>query len=318
MTLLRSLALAAVPLVLAVFGCSNDDDTTPASTLASRESAPTAPDPARTTGACTGPDCTETNATPAPSASTPAPDAKKEGTLGNPNGCTLKFHDEFDTFDPNVWNDHIWYETSNATKNYAASGGKLKIWPQRDSSGKFFNRTIDTDGRYYQTYGYFEASAKLTKGKGTWPAFWVFNHIDNRRPEIDIMEAYPGGEFEWGTNGPGGVRLPTAFAATIWPFGADAPNGGSKRLVTPDLSAAFHRYGLGLLWKNDKQTFYFDGQPFYEVKISMNDPMYLMLDLWFGSASGTPDDSTPQGIANSYEVDWVRTWDCPGTNIPTP
>ena len=77
---------------------------------------------------------------------------------------TMTFSDEFTGTALNAarWNDTIWYESSNSTKNYAVSNGSLKIWPQRDATGKFFNRTIDTDGKYYQTYGYFEieASAK--------------------------------------------------------------------------------------------------------------------------------------------------------------
>jgi beta-glucanase (GH16 family) len=40
----------------------------------------------------------------------------------------------------------------------------------------------------------------------------------------------------------------------------------------------------------------------------MSDPMYIMLDLWFGSASGEPDETTPEGKANSYEVNYVRAW----------
>lgn len=315
MNALRSAALLVLPLLLGVSAaCSDDGDAT--SSGPESDTAATSPGSSSTTGGSASNASPSPSSSASPSSSSPPPASSPGANLGNPNGCTLKFHDEFDTFDASVWNDHMWYDTSNATKNFAVDAGKLKIWPQRDASGNFFNRTVDTDGRYYQKYGYFEISAKLPKGKGTWPAFWIFNHIDDRRPEIDIMEAYPGGPYEWGMDGPGGVRLPTAFAATIWPFGADAPNGGTKRKLTPDLSAAFHRYGV--LWKSDKQTFTFDGQPFYEVNISMNDPMYIMLDLWFGSASGTPDDSTPQGMSNSYEVDWVRAWDCPGTDLPTP
>jgi hypothetical protein len=40
----------------------------------------------------------------------------------------------------------------------------------------------------------------------------------------------------------------------------------------------------------------------------MGDPMYIMLDLWYGSASGQADNSTPQGKGNSYEVNYVRAW----------
>ncbi len=219
---------------------------------------------------------------------------------------TLTFSEEFDSYNTNVWNDHIWYDSSNATKNYAVEDGKLKIWPQRDASGNFFNRTIDTDGKYYQTYGYFEMEAKLPKGKGTWPAFWLFNHIGDRRPEMDIMEAYAGGNG-WGYTDASGVSIPTTYAATVWKGDYDGQQVGFKMYTEgTDLSAAFHKYAVK--WEPGKQTYYFDGKQVMTVYTAMTDPMYIMLDLWFGSASGTPDNSTPQGKANSYEVNYVRAW----------
>ncbi|WP_083892162.1 glycoside hydrolase family 16 protein [Corallococcus coralloides] len=203
-----------------------------------------------------------------------------------------------------MWNDHIWYETPNPTVNYAVRNGVLKIWPQRDASGNFFNRTLDTDGKFQQRYGYFEMQAKLPIGKGVWPAFWLFAHPGDRRPEIDIMEAYPGGgpNSGWGDSS----LHPVAFAATVWPNGSSNGNAGFRMLQTPDLSAAFHVYGVK--WEANRQTFYFDGQPFLTVNVSMGDPMYLLLDLWFGSASGTPDSTTPTGEGNAFEVNYVRAW----------
>lgn len=224
--------------------------------------------------------------------------------FGQSGTFTMLFADEFTgtALDTAKWNDKIWYEASNPTKNYAVSNGSLKIWPQRDATGKFFNRTIDTDGKYYQTYGFFEIEAKLPIGKGTWPAFWLFNHIGTRRPEIDIMEAYAGGGPNSGWSDAN--FHPTAYAATIW---IDAGKlGGTKTMVTSDLSAAFHKYALK--WEAGMQTFYFDGKPVYSKAVAMPDPMYLMLDLWYGSASGQPDNTTPTGIANSYEVNYVRAW----------
>ncbi|WP_326510491.1 glycoside hydrolase family 16 protein, partial [Noviherbaspirillum album] len=143
----------------------------------------------------------ETPAASAPAASIPEATQPAKAEAPTPFGqdanlFTLSFSDEFNTYDSSLWNDHIWYEASNATKNYTVEDGKLKIWPQRDASGNFFNRTIDTDGKYYQTYGYFEMEAKLPYGQGTWPAFWLFNHEAGAhpyRPEIDILEAYAGG-----------------------------------------------------------------------------------------------------------------------------
>jgi beta-glucanase (GH16 family) len=216
---------------------------------------------------------------------------------------TLSFAEEFNSgFNTGIWNDHIWYETSNAAKNYAVEDGKLKIWPQQDAAGNFFNRTIDTDGRFSQAYGYFEIEAKLPMGTGTWPAFWLFNHIGDARPEIDIMEAYSGGSKEGGWSD--GNQHPTAYAGTVWQDPAFP--SGQRTILTPDLSAGFHKYGLK--WEPGKMTFYFDGKEAYSVAASISDPLYILLDLWFGSASGTPDGTTPQGKGNAFEVNYVRAW----------
>ena len=224
------------------------------------------------------------------------------------NAYTLTFTEEFNNgFNTDVWSDQMWYETANATKNYAVEDGMMKIWPQRDAAGNFFNRTIDTDGKYYQTYGYFEIEAKLPVGKGTWPAFWLFNHVGDRRPEIDVMEAYAGGDAPWGFKDENGVAHPQAYAPTVWKGDVEGQLVGSRQFDTGmDLSAGFHKYGVK--WEANKQTFYFDGQEVLTLDVTMGDPMYLMLDLWFGSASGTPDDSTPQGKGNSFEVNYVRAW----------
>lgn len=220
----------------------------------------------------------------------------------------LAFSDEFDNgFDTSKWNDYIWYSSSQGPKNYAVEDGKLKMWPQADSSGRFHNRTIDTDGKYYQTYGYFEIEAKLPVGKGTWPAFWLLNHDQggNIRPEIDILEAYAGGGPNSGWSD---SRLhPTAFAATSWPRGIENGTAGTRTLQAGlDLSAGFHKYAVK--WEPGKQTYYFDGKEFLTVNADMPSRMYILLDLWYGSASGQPDGSTPQGKSNSYEVNYVRAW----------
>jgi beta-glucanase (GH16 family) len=225
------------------------------------------------------------------------------------NAYTLTFSDEFQNgFNRSVWNDSIWYEASNPTINYAVEDGKLKIWPQRDANGRFFNRTIDTDGKYYQTYGYFEIEAKLPYGRGTWPAFWLLNHDRQHpdRPEIDILEAYAGGGPNSGWSDAN--LKPTAYAATVWPRGIEGgPHAGSRTMQNlGDLSAGFHKYAVK--WEPSRITFYFDGREVYAVNSSMNDRMYILLDLWYGSASGTPDDTTPTGKGNSFEVNYVRAW----------
>jgi beta-glucanase (GH16 family) len=248
--------------------------------------------------------------------STPEKRAPRRSEQPSPAGqdaayYVLAFSEEFDNgFNTRLWNDHIWYEKSNPTKNYEVSNGTLKIWPERDATGKFVNRMLDTDGHFSQTYGYFEMEAKLPVGKGPWPAFWLYNHLINNSffPEIDIMEAYPGGGAASGWSD---KKLhPTAYGATVHPMGASGPFKGPaiNKMLTNlgDLSAGFHKYGLK--WEKHKQTFYFDGKEMHSVNVSMSDPLYILLDLQFGSASGTPDDTTPTGKSNSFEINYVRTW----------
>jgi beta-glucanase (GH16 family) len=220
----------------------------------------------------------------------------------------MTFNDEFEgtSLDTSKWIDHEWYDSTNEPANYSVGGGSLKIWPQRDSSGNFYKRVINTDGNYYQTYGYFEVEAKLPVGKGTWPAFWLYNHDDpgGNRPEIDIMEAYAGGGPASGWSD---ANLhPTTYSATIW-LGPPGVQGGFQMIQNlGDLSQTFHKYAMK--WEANKQTFYFDGQPVYTVNVSMPGRMYILLDLLFGSASGQPDSTTPTGPSNSYEVHYVRAW----------
>jgi beta-glucanase (GH16 family) len=260
------------------------------------------------TGSTTTSGSTSTNSTSTGSTTTGS--TSTSSTAATPYGqdatqyTALTFDEEFNgSLNTSVWNDHAWYETSNATKNYSVGNGTLNIWPQKDSTGNFFNRTIDTDGKFYQTYGYFEIEAKLPIGKGTWPAFWLFNHIGTRRPEIDIMEAYAGGTSPWGTM-INGQPHPTMYATTIW---KDATvQAGMQKVSTGDLSTGFHKWGIK--WEPTKQTYYFDGKQVFTLNVSMPDPMYIMLDLWFGSASGTPDSTTPTGSSNAYQVNYVRAW----------
>jgi hypothetical protein len=226
---------------------------------------------------------------------------------------SLTFSDEFNgtSLDTTKWTDHQWYDSSDPNINYAVENGLLKIWPV----SPFVNRTLTTDGKFSQTYGYYEANMKLNVGKGCWPAFWLYAHPVDARPEIDIMEAYPGGgpSSGWGDSN----LHPVNFGLTLHRANADysfhqVPYQHTYTEFKPpiDLSAAFHIYGVK--WTSTSITFYFDGQqlgPTYSYSDSYyNRPMYVLFDLWFGSASGTPDGTTPTGKPNSFQVDYVRVW----------
>jgi hypothetical protein len=146
--------------------------------------------------------------------------SESDGPTGqDPNAFTLTFHDSFDgDLDRSVWdiNSMDRTEASDSITNYATRNGSLKIWPERDQNGQFFKRTFDTKGQFSQQYGYFEIEAKLPRGNGVWPAFWLLNMSGERRPELDIMEAYPGGIPPWGAPDADGIPTARMYGVTLW------------------------------------------------------------------------------------------------------
>lgn len=236
-----------------------------------------------------------------------------EGETPGPYGqdgseYVLAFQDEFegDSLDDSKWTDHIWYERSSPTRDYAVSGGTLKIWPQADVDGRIADRILVTDQKHYQTYGYFEMEAKLPVGAGVWPAFWLLNSddSDNASPEIDVMEAYSGDTSGYWADGD---KHPIRYGASWYENGANFAGRESKEApFTGDLSTEFHKYGLK--WEPNKLSFYFDGKLVSTSNVSMSKRMYMLVDVQYGSASGSPDDTTPMGTSNALEVNYVRSW----------
>jgi len=213
----------------------------------------------------------------------------------------LTFADEFNgsALNTNAWDDS--WSDARGLPNTAVEDGRLKIWPAPGADFSRHYKHLTTKGAFYQTYGYFEAEAKLPIGKGTWPAFWLYNNEfgPNWKPEMDIMEAYSGQVAD----GRSSAELhPIAYDAVIWK-GAPGDRAGFKRLKTPDLSAGFHTYGLK--WEPDKQTYYFDGKAFFSIDVRMSDPEFIILSFQF---DGTSDGTTPTGKTNAYEVNYVRAW----------
>ena len=82
---------------------------------------------------------------------------------------------------------------TDPTPNYGVSNGSLKMWPVAGSQYKRDYRHVTTDGKYHQTYGYFEMEAKLPYGRGPWPAFWLLNHdqADPYRNRGDVTVTGP-------------------------------------------------------------------------------------------------------------------------------
>ena len=254
---------------------------------------------------------TDVNTPPPPP---PPADPMPAVPAGHPHTYTLTLNEEFDgsQLNFNIWNDHIWWneggEKTGKPVNWQVSNGALHIWP----ADGFAPRTIDTDFKYYQTQGFFECESKLPIGRGCWPAFWLYNHDGTLRPEVDIMEAYSGGAPDTGQFWATPDLHPVDYGVTCHRNDGDYIGGWKLQEYLGnqgDLSAGYHKYGA--LVESDGVTFYFDGKQvgpklmtnFFSMR------MYILLDLYFGSASGTPNNAeTPKGISNAFSTRYVRAW----------
>jgi beta-glucanase (GH16 family) len=229
----------------------------------------------------------------------------------------LTFEDGFDSgssFDLSKWATDIYYKPNNPTRNYNVSGGTLNIWPATDSSGAFFDRTIVSENRFAQQYGYFEVEAKLPVGAGLHP---VISLTANNGPEIAMMHAYsgaPNGAWSSASLHP----IDYVVTAVSKPDTYIAEFRARTGLSVPDLSAAFHKYGVR--WDATTVRYYFDGVQVGQAinHNTIRTPMYFFIGLWMvneetsaRTGAGTLSQAnpyTPQGVGNAMKINYVRAW----------
>ena len=139
--------------------------------------------------------------------------------------------------------------------------------------------SVDPKGQgFAQKFGYFEMRAKLPKGLGTWPAFWLMGVPQLVEPkdrktipqiEIDVVEQYGVG--------------PNALHTTLhrWGPGDFHWAEGDTSIVT-GMTDDFHTYGV--LVEEEFTTLYFDGVELRKDRTpdDAKVPLYLMVDLALG------------------------------------
>ena len=246
-------------------------------------------------------------------------------------GYHQTFRDDFDTLNRAVWDSHIWYDELPHADwtgfQQVDSGGVLHLRTSRNffwGSGPNDNYPINTvttqsSGKTFK-YGYFEVGMKWSKGNGAWPGFWLlsYRHATNADwPSVNsecvklgepVSHCYAGelDVFE------GQGSEPQAFYGTIHRnscgcYGvADQQNGNNSQSAGVDLTAGFHTYGM--LWTPTQVSWYLDGRPMVSATAydSLNQPMFLLLQMWTGGWTTDPDSTTPSTIET--QVDYVQVW----------
>ena len=247
--------------------------------------------------------------------------AAEKPAYNAPDGYTLVWQDEFDS--GNELNSQDWthevksagwvnHELQNYVNHKTPGGdlvtevrnGKLHITCLKEN-GKIYSGRVYAQQKTGWKYGYIEASIKLPKGKGTWPAFWMMPVNFRSWPadgEIDIME-------EVGYH-------PDYVSSSLH---ANAHVHSNNTQVTHEMKCEgaegeFHTYAI--LWTSSNITTYVDGK----VQLSYDnrglgrddwpydDPFYVILNLAWGGDWGGAQGVDESVLPVTMEVDYVRVF----------
>lgn len=245
---------------------------------------------------------------------------------------TLVWSDEFSGLDgsapdPSKWTYDLggkgWGNSelecyTNRLQNAQIQGGNLVITAQQESpafvcsdgsTNNYTSARVKTQSLFTQAYGRFEASIKIPKGQGMWPAFWMLgNNVTSvgwpACGEIDIMENI-GKEpdiVHGSLHGPSSTsRTSDATAPFSLPAGQN-------------FADAFHLYAVE--WEPGVVRFYVDTNLYATFTQSQwptggtwvfDHPFFIILNVAVGGTwPGSPDSTTqfPQQML----VDYVRVY----------
>ena len=241
---------------------------------------------------------------------------------------TLTFDDDFDTFNWNEtsatattpatptgrWATRYWWGDgartlpSNAERQYYSdrsvgvhpfriADGVLEIAADRSADPAstdglpYTSGMITTEGTFAQRYGHFEMRARLPRGRGLWPAFWLLPQDHTWPPELDIMEVLG--------------HEPTRFFGSVH----SVETGERRSLVmdaeVDDLAGGFHSFAVS--WRPDRIVWYVDGLAVLgtPTPADMHKPMYMLANLAVGGGwPGEPDHATR--FPATFAIDRIR------------
>ena len=245
----------------------------------------------------------------------------QQAAYNAPEGYHLVWHDEFDSgseLNADDWTHEVQRQgwVNNELQNYvnhrtpegclvtSISDGHLRITALKEN-GKVYSGRVYAKVKEGWTYGYIEASIKLPKGKGTWPAFWMMPVNFRSWPadgEIDIME-------EVGAN-------PNYVSSSLH---ANAHVHTNNTQVTHEMYLAgaeddFHTYAIEWTAKNittyvdGKQQLSYDNRGLGRDDWPYDAPFYVILNLAWGGDWGGYRGIDENALPVTMEVDYVRVF----------
>ncbi len=235
-----------------------------------------------------------------------------------------RWADEFDTHglpDPGKWdyeegrvrNNEDQYYVRDRRENARVEDGRLVITARQEpwKGATVTSACLITLGKFTFRYGKLEISARLPKGRGTWPALWLMgaNYEKVGWPrcgEIDLMEFV------------GFMPDVAHFTVHTEAFNHARQNQQGTTLTVKNLSDEYHRYGL--LWTPEEIVWFFDGEPVFryanahegEAQWPFDHPVYLLMNLAIGGTWGGREGVDPGILPSEFLIDYVRVWQQPG------
>ena len=253
--------------------------------------------------------------------------AASKATYPAPAGYQLVWHDEFNSgseLNADDWTHEVWSKgrVNNELQEYVnhrtpggnlvteVSNGTLRITALKEN-GKIYSGRVYAHVKEGWTYGYIEASIKLPKGKGTWPAFWMMP-VDNdwsTNPwpmcgEIDIMEEV-------------GV-VPNEVSSSVHTQDYNHTKNTQKThaMTIDKAEGEFHTYALE--WTATSITTYVDGQVQLAVtKAQLGNShnqwpfhyaFYPIFNLAWGGDWGGMQGVDESALPVTMEVDYLRVF----------
>ncbi len=165
----------------------------------------------------------------------------------------------------------------------------------RSNGYAYASGLLNSAGHMRFLYGSVQIRAKVPKGRGLWPAFWLLPQDRTWPPELDVFEVLGHDTSSLHVTAHSGLNIPTGEKSART----------TGRISTDDLSADFHVYGL--TWTRERLVWSLDGRAVFEAATpaDLHKPMFLVVNLAVGGDwPGAPDART--SFPAALLIDWIR------------
>ncbi|MBB6451737.1 beta-glucanase (GH16 family) [Salirhabdus euzebyi] len=223
----------------------------------------------------------------------------------------LIWSDEFDSVQlhRSKWQKENWAAEKNnelqfyRPENVTVDDGFLKLISKKEmyDDREYTSGAIHSKEKFSFLYGKVEMRAKLPKGQGIFPAFWMMPDVNDRwLPEIDIMEML-------------GHKPNESWMVLHWLDEKGELSTVSQSYIGENFADGFHTFGIE--WTPEKVSWFIDGVKRFETTTYIpTEDMYLYLNTAIGGNwPGTPDETTT--FPQYFEVDYVRVYQQNGAEI---